>query len=104
MRLTPSRWRDSRRWRGTTVTSSISLRNATSDGVRPGVSGAAMAVVCAWRLCMKLGDSSHDAPKDYVYVHGNHIFSANHARSLLPVIWSLNHVWFNCDRNACTAS
>ena len=32
----------SRRWRGTTVTSSISARKATSEGVRPGFRGAAM--------------------------------------------------------------
>jgi len=41
-RLTPSSSRPSRRWRGITVTSSISQRKATSVGMRPGLRGKAM--------------------------------------------------------------
>jgi len=40
--LTESREMGSRRWRGTTVTSSISQRNPTSEGTRPGGSGSAI--------------------------------------------------------------
>jgi len=44
-RLTPSSSRDSRRWRGITFTSSISQRNATSVGRRPGRRGSAIVDV-----------------------------------------------------------
>ena len=40
--LTPSSWSPSSRWRGITVTISISHRNAVSGGVRPDGSGKAM--------------------------------------------------------------
>lgn len=49
---------DSRRWRGTIVTSSFSHRKATSDGVSPGGSGSAM-------LGMRMGGgrvASHECP------------------------------------------
>lgn len=42
--LTPRRWSASSRWRGTTVTSSISQRKAISGGVRPEGRGSAMVV------------------------------------------------------------
>ena len=42
VKLTARRLRLSSRWRGTTVIISISQRNATSAGVRPGCSGSAM--------------------------------------------------------------
>lgn len=42
-RLTPSKSRRSRRWRGSTVTSSISHRKAISVGRRPGGCGKAMS-------------------------------------------------------------
>lgn len=42
--LTPSNSIASRRWRGITVTSSISQMNATSAGLRPGAKGRAMVV------------------------------------------------------------
>ena len=41
-RLTPSSWSPSSRWRGITVTSSISHRNAVSGGVKPGGNGRAI--------------------------------------------------------------
>jgi len=56
---TPSREMRSRRWRGMTVTSSISARKATSGWVRPGGSGSAM-VVQSRRLSLRKG-SSHRA-------------------------------------------
>lgn len=40
--LTPSRLSPSSRWRGMTVTISISQRKAVSEGVRPGGSSKAM--------------------------------------------------------------
>ena len=40
--LTPSKSKPSKRWRGMTVTSSISLTNATSDGVKPVGSASAI--------------------------------------------------------------
>ena len=45
--LTPSRLSPSRRWRGMTVTISISQRKAISGGVRPGGKVEAMA----WASC-----------------------------------------------------
>lgn len=44
--VTPSSSSESRRWRGITVTISISHRKATSAGVRPGFSGNAMSNAC----------------------------------------------------------
>jgi hypothetical protein len=41
-RLTPNRSSLSSRWRGMTVTISISQRKATSEGVKPGGSGRAI--------------------------------------------------------------
>jgi len=42
--LTPSKSSPSSRWRGITVTSSISQRKATSGGVNPGGSGNAIVL------------------------------------------------------------
>lgn len=49
---TPKRSRLSSRWRGMMETSSISHKNATSGGVRPGGRGNAMVVIlqCVWEL------------------------------------------------------
>lgn len=41
----------SSRWRGTTVTSSISHKNATSEGIKPGGRGKAMLGVCGVGRC-----------------------------------------------------
>ena len=46
--LTPSNWSPSSRWRGITVTISISHRNAVSGGVRPEGSGKAMVRYSTW--------------------------------------------------------
>lgn len=40
--LTPSSWSPSSRWRGITVTISISHKNAVSGGVKPGGNGKAI--------------------------------------------------------------
>jgi hypothetical protein len=44
----------SNRWRGTTVTSSISARKATSAWVRPGGRGSAIAGLVVWRVGSEL--------------------------------------------------
>ena len=51
-RLTPSKSRRSRRWRGSTVTSSISQRKAISVGRRPG--GCGKAISTCKLLCFRL--------------------------------------------------
>jgi hypothetical protein len=53
--LTERRLRLSRRWRGTTVTISISQRKATSIGVRPACSGNAMVAGGVSCLVVEVG-------------------------------------------------
>jgi hypothetical protein len=65
-RLTPSRFKLSSLWRGTTVTSSISQRKATSIGVKPGCKGNAMMVgiLCFVRAERDLEDAMKFMPQN----------------------------------------
>jgi hypothetical protein len=61
--LTERRFRLSSRWRGTTVTISISQRKATSTGVRPACRGNAI-IISGLCLVLKIFHAGRDLTKE----------------------------------------